>query len=715
MKYDSQRLNATAMKTAFASRKWYLLAVAALLLRPAAGTTNAEEPAVTQLPEVDVVAHLDQARDEIVPSLGATSYTITRDRLTTQSQGEDAPFNQTILRLPGVAQDSFGQLHIRGEHANLQYRINDVLIPEGISGFGQELDTRFVDNLSLITGALPAQFGYRTAGIVDIHTKSGISLNGGDVSLYGGSYDTLRPSFDFGGSSGKLSYFFTGSFLHSDLGIENPTSSTRALHDYTEQYKGFGDISYVIDSTSRLNLMLSASYSDFQIPNNPDQPVGFTLDGVKPFNSGSLDENQHEQNYYAILSYQKSLGDLDFQFSAFTRYSGVLFTPDTTGDLIFNGVASHVDRSILSNGFQLDASYKLGDRHTLRGGLLYTAEIATVRTNTTVFATDDTGAQSSSDPFSISDNSHKNGYLYGVYLQDQWKLLDRVTVNFGGRFDVVNAYTNENQFSPRINLVYTPTDSTTLHAGYARYFTPPPLELVQQGSVTKFNGTTNASEITASSPVRAESAHYFDAGITQKFGQRFSLGLDGYYKKAHNQLDEGQFGSALIFSPFNYKEGEIYGAELTANYQQDNFSAYANLAYSHATGQQIVSGEFQFEQAELDYINKHSVFLDHDQRLTGSFGISYQWNETRFSADCLYGSGLRRGFANTQKMPAYATANIGIEHRFKLGGSHSVKARFDVVNLFDQVYELRDGSGIGVGAPQFGARRGFYGGLSFDF
>lgn len=667
------------------------------------------------LPEVDVVAHLDQARDEITPSLGATSYTITKDRIETQAQGVDAPFNATILRLPGVAQDSFGQLHVRGEHANLQYRIDDVLIPEGISGFGQELDNRFVDHLSLITGALPAQFGYRTAGIIDIHTKSGTSLDGGEVSLYGGSYDTLRPSFELGGTNGKLSYFFTGSFLHDDLGIENPTSSTRALHDYTNQYKGFGSISYLIDDTSRLNLLLSASYGDFQIPNNPNQPVGFTLDGVKPFNSSQLDENQHEQNYYAILSYQKSIGDLDLQLSGFSRYSGVLFTPDVAGDLLFNGVASRVDRAILSNGFQLDASYKLGDHHTLRGGLLYTAEIATVRTNTAVFPTDDTGAQSSSTPFNIPDNSHKNGYLYGVYLQDQWKLAEHLTLNFGGRFDVVNAYTNENQLSPRINLVYEATTSTTLHAGYARYFTPPPLELVQQTSVNKFNGTTNAAEVTASSPVRAESSHYFDAGVTQKFGEHFSMGLDGYYKRAHNQLDEGQFGAALVFSPFNYREGEIYGAEWTANYQQDNFSAYANLGYSHATGKDIVSGEFQFGQDELDYIRNHNVFLDHDQRLTGSFGVSYQWKETRLSSDCIYGSGLRRGFANTQKMPAYATVNLGLEQQIKIGGKKAFKVRFDVVNLFDQVYELRDGSGIGVGAPQFGARRGFYGGVSFDW
>ena len=67
------------------------------------------------------VEELDISREQIVPSLGATRYTVGPDRLDSQAQGENAPFNQTILRFPGVAQDSFGQLHFRGEHANLQY------------------------------------------------------------------------------------------------------------------------------------------------------------------------------------------------------------------------------------------------------------------------------------------------------------------------------------------------------------------------------------------------------------------------------------------------------------------------------------------------------------------------------------------------------------------------------------------------------------------
>ncbi|MDB6140299.1 MAG: tonB dependent receptor family protein [Verrucomicrobiaceae bacterium] len=677
-----------------------------------ASSINAQT--TTELPEVSVVGHLDQDRNEIVPALGATSYSISSQRLETQTRGADAPFNETLLRIPGVAQDSFGQLHVRGDHANLQYRINDVLIPEGISGFGQELDTRFVDHLSLITGALPAQFGYRTAGIVDIHTKSGDDLKGGEISMYGGSYGTLRPSLEYGGVDGRLTYYFTASYLQSDIGIENPTSRPRAIHDNTQQEKFFGSISYLIDDTSRLNLLLSSSYGHFQIPNNPNQTPAFTLSGVRPFNSSLLNENQQEQNDYAILSYQKSAGDLNYQISAFARYSGLLYNPDPTGDLIFNGVAGRIDRNIFSTGLQGDASYRLNDSHTLRGGLSFTSERATVNTSTSVFATDPFGMQSSSDPFTILDDSRKQAYLYGAYLQDEWK-IDALTINFGARFDVSDAFLRENQLSPRINFVYELTESTTLHAGYARYFTPPPLELVQQSSISKFANTTNAPASIVNSPVQSERDHYFDIGATEKLSKSFQIGLDGYYKRAQNLLDEGQFGQALIFSPFNYQQGKVYGVEFTANYQQDNFAAYGNLAFSRATASDIISGQFEFDPAELDYIKHHDVFLDHDERLAASVGTSYTWAGTRFAADLLYGSGLRAGFANTQKLGVYYPLNLGVSHTFDLGGGHKLKARIDLVNVLDQVYELRDGSGIGVGAPQFGQRRGIYFGLGYTF
>src|SRR6266404_4266564 len=399
------------------------------------GTTTAEE-VVVQSQELDI------SREQIVPSLGATRYTIGPDRLDSQAQGENAPFNQTILRFPGVAQDSFGQLHVRGEHANLQYRIDDVLLPESIPGFGPELATRFADNISLITGALPAQFGFRETGVIDIHTKNGAAFIGSEASIYVGSFDTFMESLERGGVTGKLSYYVTQSYLHDGIGIENPTRSSSPIHDDTDQFKEFVYLSYIIDDSSRFTLLAGDNHNDFQIPNNPGQPPMFNDMGRTNFNSAKLDENQSEDNAYEILTYQKNAGDFNFQASVFNRYSSILFRPDDVGDLIFTGVASRVDRDILSNGAEFDSSYKLNDEHTIRGGFLFTEQYATVNTVTSVFRPN---SKNPTTPMRIVDNHDKYGYFYGFYLQDEWKPFQQLTINFGGRLDFVNAFSDENQ------------------------------------------------------------------------------------------------------------------------------------------------------------------------------------------------------------------------------------------------------------------------------
>src|SRR5438105_14686092 len=194
------------------------IAMAQEAASPNSSPSTTTTPGPVSVEQVVVTSQeMDITREAIVPSLGATRYTVGPDRIDSQTQGEDAPFNQTILRFPGVAQDSFGQLHVRGEHANLQYRIDDVLLPESIPGFGQELQTRLADNISLITGSLPAQFGFRTTGVLDIHTKSGTVFTGNEASIQVGSFDTIMESFERGGVGGQLSYVITENYLHDGI------------------------------------------------------------------------------------------------------------------------------------------------------------------------------------------------------------------------------------------------------------------------------------------------------------------------------------------------------------------------------------------------------------------------------------------------------------------------------------------------------------------
>ena len=679
---------------------------------------GAQNSSSTELNPVVVIGQLDTARDQIVPYLGATKYTIPQEQIQNESQGSNAPFNHVILQAPGVVQDSYGQLHVRDEHANLQYRIDDVLIPEGITGFGQEIDTHWVKSVDLITGSLPAQFGFRTSGIIDIHTKVGTGLNGGEVTYYGGSDDTIFPSFQVGGAQSRLNYYVVGSYKQDNLGIENTTGGNYAIHDWTEQYKGFADLSYLIDDSSRLSLILSGTYSDFQIPANPNQIPQYELAGAAPknYNSQYVSENQHEQNDFAILAYQKSFQNVSFQLAAFTRYSATLFTPDNKGDLIFTGLAGRIDRNIFSNGVQFDASWAINDCNILRGGFLVTAERAIVETNNLVFPVNGAGIQTSDVPFTTISNQNKTGLYYGLYLQDEWKIFQPLTVNFGARFDIVDEYAHGNQLSPRVNVVLEATKSTKLHAGYARYFTPPALELVGSQTVNQFVGTSNQSAVLQNTAVKPERANYFDAGITEQFTRAFSMGVDSYYKTSQNLIDEGQFGSALIFTDFNYGRGNQYGTEVTANFTQGGFNAYANFGFERGTGTQIASAQFLFTPQELAFIQRHWVFLDHDQRYTVSAGASYTYKNTTVYADLLYGSGLRSGFANTDELPGYYPLNVGFTHLFHLPQKYGLlKFRFDVTNVFDQSYALRSGTGIGVFAPQYGPRRGFFGGISWIY
>ncbi len=172
------------------------------------GARAADDPdqvgdqASSAIPEIVITAqHLNEERSRIDTNTGATTYGFDSKAIKSAPGSDNVQLNQVMLQVPDAAQDSFGQLHIRGDHNGLQFRLNGVILPDGISVFGQTLPPRMISSLKLITGSLPAQYGLRSAGIIDLTTKSGLLQPGGEIALYGGSHGSLEPSFDVGGSS----------------------------------------------------------------------------------------------------------------------------------------------------------------------------------------------------------------------------------------------------------------------------------------------------------------------------------------------------------------------------------------------------------------------------------------------------------------------------------------------------------------------------------
>jgi outer membrane receptor protein involved in Fe transport len=658
---------------------------------------------------------LDKSRDEdLLPKLGATQYAIGQEALEALPQGKNTPLDKVLLQAPGVSYDSAisnPDFHVRNEYSNVQYRINGIQLPDGVSALGPVLETGFIGNLNLLDGTLPAQYGLRTAGVVDITTKSEFD-QGGNLDLYGGSWGTVSPSIEYGGTQGQTQYFLTGRYLQSEQGLENAMPTQNPIHDRTTQEKFFGYGSTLMGGSNRLTYMAGAFVGHFQIPDVVGQaPLGDF--GPSTLSSTQLNENETDRFVFGLLALQTHHDNVDTQLSVFTRYASIDFVPDVPDDLAFNDVASNVVRKSLLSGAQLDASDRLNGAHVLRAGFGFSVEQTHVDDLSTVLPLAADGNPLPT-PISVNDATSKLGWNVGGYLQDEWTIRPDLTLNTGLRFDQMQQFVSASQFSPRVVLIYKPVADTSLHAGVSRYFTPPMQAQATPVNLALFQNTVQQQAITLDDPVRPERATYVDVGLDQKLLPGLDVGLDVYYKRSSDTLDDGQFGQAVVLDQFNYAHGFSKGAELKINYTQSGFRAYGNLSAEVTKVKDVVSNQYLIgDPVELAYLANNYTYASDAQTFTASTGASYRWRDLRASLDGLYGSGLRAGFANEQHSPGYAQWNAAVIAYFDPWHNEQLLTlRLSVVNLLDRSYLLRAGTGIGEFAPQYGPRRGVFVGLT---
>ena len=193
-----------------------------------------------------------------------------------------------------------------------------------------------------------------------------------------------------------------------------------------------------------------------------------------------------------------------------------------------------------------------------------------------------------------------------------------------------------------------------------------------------------------------------------------------YYKISNNLIDEGQFGAPIILTAFNYAHGLQEGVELTASYDRGPWSLYGNLARSRAMGKDIVSAQYNFSPYGAGVHRRTTTSISTmTQSWAGSAGAAYTLNRTsdhptRFSADAIMQSGLRADtptIPNGTATPTYGVVNLSVVQKLRTG----TELRLDVLNVGDVIYEIRNGTGVGVGAPQYGLRRTILAGVTQHF
>ena len=534
--------------------------------------------------------------------------------------------------------------------------------------------------------------------------------NGGDVEFYGGQRSTIQPSFEYGGSEGNLNYFVTGQYLSTTRGVEPPTPGPSPIHDQSYQGQGFGYFSYFLNPTTRLSLITGSVANHFQIPANPGQPQVFALSGVPVYPSAGSMRTSSSKTTSGCSRFRELIGpNFDYQIAPFSRYSTVSFKPDFDGDLIYNGAASQSVPQRL--GKRRASSIRL----TGRSRRILFASAATSTPNARRSTITRRLSRSTRLP-ELPDRPDLDRRQQGAPDLDLQRLC-------AGRMEAGREA--DDQLWRALRPLRRPDARGPGESARRAWCTTssraprstPPTPVISRrrrpnsspsAASRNSRNTTGAPASLGNGNPTVERDHYFDAGVTQQIIPGLNVGIDSYYKKARDLIDEGQFGPALIFETFNYAKGRVYGVEQTSSYTHENLYLYENFDYSVAQGTQVESGQFNFAPDELKYISNHYIFLDHDQTFSASAGAVYNWRGFTFSIDGIYGSGLRDGFANTGNLPYYIQINAGITKRFVLPKAGAMEVRAAVVNLNDRTYQIRNGTGIGVFAAQYGPRRAFY-------
>ena len=555
-------------------------------------TTNAPG----QLGTVVVTAELDAAREQIAPSLGAVTYTIGPNQIQTMGQGENSSFQQVLLQAPGVVQEEFGEIHVRGDHGDVQYRVNGVLLPESLNGFGQEIDTHLIQSVTLITGTMPAQFGDRTAGIIDVTTKTGSQLNGAELSLYGGSYDTFNPSFQWGGTTSNLDYFVAASYLHDDLGIDNTTASPNPLHDVTDQEKFFGYFSHRFDQTSRLTLLLSSSDAGFQIPDTAGVAPIYQLANSPPADSATANNYQYRAELLrgALLSEIRGQPFLpSFRLYADIRTSVLLptrckafFWPATRRRWITAIWPTACRRTRLTNWAITTPSAPgcwplMTSNDSTHRPLVFpsSSQFTASPTTETIPVLGGPAPLPGNPPQSSIHSIHDNRQRWKQRVDRRHLPAGRMAIDRPPDLELRRCVTTSSTFR-----LTTSGRSVRAPIWSGRSTTPPPptsamraiscrprCNTFRRPPSKNSNTPPTLLSMTADDPPKVERDNYFDVGLSRQITPAWQITGDSFCKLAKNLLDDGQFGSAVILNNFNYSSGTVYGAELGSTYKQGPF------------------------------------------------------------------------------------------------------------------------------------------------
>lgn len=639
--------------------------------------------------------------------------------------GNPQSLSKFLRSNPGLAEDSNGQVHPRGEHSSTTIYINGFQLPGAFQGrAGQVLAPGAIESLDLLTGGYAPEYGSETAAILNVKLKSGPMAPFASYDVQGGGYGTFYGGLTFGGQTGealgapdangrsarRLRYLFDFSARRTDNQLEPPQPDDQMAHNQGRSFTGFSNLEYEATSQDTFGLMLSTNPAKTQVANRTGLPsryaaygqgygYGGTLSkeeadllGIVSQQDAGQDIEQEDRNSMGVLSWRRNLGPNTSSFLSFGVVHSGLDITNNNPDVDLNDLPENssiefnptIIRNAHNSQIQGSVSHSING-HNLKFGFVYDNQTGNESYQLIPASQAALDALLELDPRLVPDGDtpstlkmKRDGYYFASYIQDTWKATPKLTVNYGLRFDTFkqdqnakatdgsneDSSVNESQLSPRLNMAYALTPKTVVRASYNRLFIQPPLA---QGS---FLG----------SQIKPERLHQFDFSVEHQIGARQTLKAAAYYKDIEDQIDTGLLveGTQIgAYTSVSLGKGQVRGLEFTYELAPKNnrgFSAYATWANALAKPSGTTNtGE------EVD-----DAYNDHDQLNTISGGLNYTFhNDWSTGLSVYYGSGFASSVLdeNSGKRSSRTQVNFRVAKANLFG---NVGLSLEVENLFDQ-------------------------------
>ena len=676
--------------------------------------------AVTQEIALEIVSPLPA----IQYKASSSTYQLSRKDVEILPRGNNNGVADVLLTLPSVVYGSLNQTHFRQDHANQQYRIDGIPIPDTVTGaFADIVPPRAWERADIILGGMEAQYGNKAAVVVDITSKSGTKPGFGSIQVFGGSNETVNPSLEYGGTIGeKVRFYIMNSYVTTNRGLEPPTLGTKSYHNQSEKNNTYLRLDYQHDNKNNFSWIFLGSVAKYEVPTipnlDPNGDVLALLPGFTPTASQSVNQFQKENNQYSQLVWRHDLNASNFSSLGFYFRRGLAdFRTDPLNSLAYaddveSAQTASQKRTAYSGGFRLDHTWVPDSHHLVKGGFQF--DYSRANNSSQIYAFDTSGGAPAGAPIMLTGSNQNIQTRQEIWLQDQWTLDDHWTLNLGVRGDLIQGFYNEGQVSPRVGVTYKHNQANIFHAYYGRQFTPPNIEQVAFLNLNTQNTTAAPDDPTGFRP-RAERAHYFEVGSYHAVSQFATLQVTGYYKKAKNLSDAAQFGSTPLLNFFAFEQGWTAGIDgQVAVKFDDKLTGRGAVGWGQCKGKGLQSGNYLLDQGEIDDI-KGGVFCDHSQFVTSSAVLNYQLLErTNISGQMLYGYGLRTAEegarTNSSHEPSYTVYNASITHVIPLPWhNQKMLVGFDLINMFNEKYFFNSGEGsIGLGIAHAGMPRSYF-------